>query len=135
MSGYTSIQLLERYSIENLILFVPAVYHADAPALRFNQGFSGVIRQPKSWLHTDAWRILESFTGNLLICFAENDDVIPREIIDRLYASAKNAKKRELYCVPNSPHKVQLFLDQNPTERTHAFRRILDFLTTRKVLL
>lgn len=50
MSGYTAIKLLEKYEVRDLILFVPAVYHADANAIPFDQGFSEIIRKPKSWL-------------------------------------------------------------------------------------
>ncbi len=129
MSGYTAIKLLEKYQIENLILFVPAVYHVGAFHMRFNQGFSEIIRQQKSWRYSDAWEILESFKGNLLICFAEKDDVIPKEIIDMLYASARNAKYRTLYLVQDSPHKVQVFLDQNIEAREKIFKLIIQLLT------
>jgi uncharacterized protein len=113
MSGYTAIKLTEKYMIQNLILFVPAVYHVDAFSIPFNQGFSDIIRQPKSWLHTDAWDILQKFEGNLLIVYAENDAVIPVEIVEKLYESAANAKTRKMHLVEKSPHRVLDFLAQN----------------------
>lgn len=55
MSGYTAIKLLTKYRVKNLILLVPAVYHVDSYVIPFNQGFSEMIRKPKSWVHSDAW--------------------------------------------------------------------------------
>lgn len=128
MSGYIAIKLLEKYQVENLILFVPAVYHTEAFHVPFNQGFSEIIRKPNSWVASDAWQILETFKGNLLVFFAEKDDVIPREIIDRIYASACNAKHRSLNLIHNSPHKVQIFLDEQPEAREETFKRIVELL-------
>ena len=116
MSGYTAIKLLEKYEVKDLILFVPAVYHVDAFAVPFNQGFSEIIRKPQSWLHTDAWKILQQFEGNLLIIFAENDDVIPAEIIHKLYESACNAKRRKRHLVQGAPHKIQAYLTNHLSE-------------------
>ncbi|HEX2579389.1 MAG TPA: alpha/beta hydrolase [Rhabdochlamydiaceae bacterium] len=128
MSGYTAIKLLEKYEVKNLILLVPAVYHVDSYSISFNQGFSEIIRQPKSWLHSDAWEILQTFQGNLLICFAEKDTVIPKEIIDRLYDSAKNTQSKNLYLIQGSPHKTWEYLAQNQQERERLFMQIIDTL-------
>lgn len=129
MSGYTAVKLLEKYKINNLILFVPAVYHADSYAIPFNQGFSEITRKPKSWLYSDAWEILQKFQGNLLICFAENDSVIPKEIIDMLYDSAKGTQSKSLYLIRGSPHKTWEYLTENKNEREKMFIRVLETLT------
>ncbi len=125
MSGYTAIKLLEKYEVKNLILFVPAMYHADSYTIPFNQGFSEIIRKPKSWLHSDAWEILQAFQGNLLICFAEKDDVIPKEIIDKLYNNAKNTRTKNLHLIQGSPHKTWEYLAQNENERERIFAQVL----------
>lgn len=130
MSGYTAIKLLEKYRVENLILFVPAVYHVDSYVIPFNQGFSEIIRRPKSWLHTDAWEILQTFQGNLLICYAENDAVIPKEIVDMLYDNAKGTFKRNRHLIQGSPHKTWEYLAENKNERERVFLRVLDTLKT-----
>jgi hypothetical protein len=108
MSGYTAIKLLEAFAVDNLILLVPAVYTHRAYDIPFGNAFSDVIRVPGSWRDSDAFRILSAFRGNLLIIAAESDHVIPRDVIDGLYAAADNARARHLHVVPGSRH-VSLF--------------------------
>lgn len=128
MSGYTAIQLLEKYAVEALILFVPAVYCIESYELVFSQGFSAAIRKPKSWLNTDAWEIIGRFQGKLLICWAECDAVIPQEIIERLYEAARGAEKKELYCIQGSPHKTWEYLAENREAREKMLNQVLAFL-------
>ncbi|MEE8552983.1 MAG: alpha/beta hydrolase, partial [Desulfobacterales bacterium] len=58
MSGYTAVSLTQHFNVENLILFVPAMYSRRAYSLCFNDGFSKVIREQNSWFDSDAWDIL-----------------------------------------------------------------------------
>jgi hypothetical protein len=116
MGAYIAIRLLEKYEIANLILFVPAVYHQEAFAVPFNQEFSSIIRKPKSWLYSDAWEILQQFRGNLLIVFAEHDQVVPFEIIHKLHESAYRAKSRHMHLIKGAPHKILAFLANNSAE-------------------
>ncbi len=106
MSAYTSVKLLEHYQIKTLILLVPAMYTSRAYSVPFNGGFSSIIRQPQSWIRSDAWRILAEYTGRLLIVAAENDPIIPRDVISRIYDSAVKASERQLYIAPNASHFV-----------------------------
>lgn len=108
MSGYTAIKLTEVFAVSNLILLVPAVYTPRAYDLSFGSEFSAAIRIPGSWQESDAFSIISIFKGNLLIIAAEVDNVIPMEVIERIYSSAKNARNRHLHIVPNSRH-VSLF--------------------------
>jgi len=128
MSGYTAIKLLEKYEIKDLILIVPAVYHADANSIPFDQGFSEIIRKPQSWLHSDAWEILQQFTGNLLIIAAENDEVISPKIIDAIYKAASSAKRREVHIVEGSSHTILAFLAHNPDKFKQVAHLFIDFL-------
>ncbi|MDA8134703.1 MAG: alpha/beta hydrolase [Desulfobacteraceae bacterium] len=123
MSAYTAIRLTEIFSVENLVLLVPAVYTPLAYHLRFGPAFSAAIRVPRSWKDSDAFTILEHFKGNLLIIAAENDHVIPDEVIKMLHESAKYAKINEIYKVPDSEHQ-KLF----PKSRDFdlAIRRIVE---------
>jgi len=129
MSAYTSVKLLEYYRIKNLILLVPAMYTSLAYTVPFNGGFSSIIRQPQSWVQSDAWRLLADYTGRLLIVAAENDQVIPRDVINRIYDSAVNATERRLYFAPNASHFVFTDLRANePKEFDHVFDQICSIL-------
>ncbi len=129
MSAYTSVKLLEHCQIKALILLVPAMYTSLAYKVPFNDGFSSIIRQPQSWIRSDAWRILADYTGRLLIIAGENDPVIPRDVIKRIYDSAVNAAERQLYIAPNASHFVFTDLRANdPQEFDHVFDQICNML-------
>jgi len=122
MSAHTAIKLTEKFTVDNLILLVPAVYTAHAYDLSFGPDFSSSIRVPGSWRASDAFRILSGFRGNLLVVAAESDDVIPVELVEKIHASAKNAKTRRLHVVPGSRH-LSLF------PREQDFLSVMDMIT------
>ena len=122
MSGYTAIKLTEAFAVDNLTLLVPAVYTPRAYEVGFGPRFSAVIRSPGSWRDSDAFATLSRFRGKLLIIAAESDHVIPRQLIERLYRCARNARSRRLHIVPGSTH-LSLF----PTRR--------DFLVALELIL
>lgn len=104
MSAYTAIRLTESFDVANLIMLVPAVYTPGAYDLPFGPAFSEAIRVPGSWRDSDAFGILSGFKGNLLIIAAESDHVIPAEVVEKIHASARNARLRRLHVVPGSGH-------------------------------
>jgi len=125
MSAYTAVKLLEHYRIKSLILLVPAMYTAQAYTIPFNRGFSDIIRQPQSWVHSDAWQILADYRGRLLIVAGEKDRVIPRGVISRIYDSAVNSSVREVYVAPQASHYVLTDLrSDNPEEFKYILGRI-----------
>ncbi len=125
MSAYTAVKLLEHYRIKSLVLLVPAMYAAQAYTIPFNRGFSDIIRQPQSWKHSDAWQILAGYRGRLLIIAAEEDRIIPRGVITRIYDSAVNSSERELYVAPKASHFVFTDLRSgNPEQFEYIFGRI-----------
>jgi uncharacterized protein len=129
MSAYTSVKLLEHFQIKSLILLVPAMYSSQAYTTPFNRGFSDIIRQPQSWVQSDAWRLLANYTGRLLIVAGENDQIIPRDVINRIYDSAHNAAERKLYIAPNASHFVFTDLRENdPDEFNYVFDQICSVL-------
>jgi hypothetical protein len=129
MSAYTSVKLLEHYQIKSLILLVPAMYTSQAYTTPFNRGFSDIIRQPQSWVQSDAWRILADYTGRLLIVAGENDQIIPCDVINRIYDSAVKAVERKLYIAPNASHFVFTDLRENdPDEFNYVFGQICNML-------
>ena len=128
MSGYVAIKLSERYPVNNLVLIVPAVYHKKAINLEFNNGFSDLIRQDKSWDETDAWGILENFKGKLLIISAQNDKVIPAEVINKIFSSAKKASKKEIVEIKGSGHSILDFIDDNGLNKMVA-EKINEFIS------
>ena len=117
MGAYIALKLTEHCAVNALILFVPAVYSKHAYEARFGDEFTRIIRQPLSWMDSDAWEIIGRYTGSLVIITAEKDDIVPQEIPIRLFDSANNARERFLYTVPKSPHKILSYLQDAPNDR------------------
>lgn len=122
MSAYTAVKLLKHYEIKSLILLVPAMYSARADAVPFNRGFTEIIRQPQSWNDSDAWDILAQYKGRLLIVAGENDRIIPRAVINKIYECAVQATERKLYIAPDASHFIFTDLRRNhPAEFDYIF--------------
>jgi pimeloyl-ACP methyl ester carboxylesterase len=127
MSAYTAIQLTGIFTVKNLILLVPAVYTPDAYPVNFGPGFSQIIRQPNSWQNSDAFEILNKFSGNLLVIAAQNDRVIPKGVIDSLHSAGSHLKMNTLYTVPSADH-LSVFAD--PEEYEKILDRVTQFCTS-----
>ncbi len=129
MGGYTTVKLLERYPVESVILFVPAIYDSAAYPVPFGEEFSKIIRKPESWAASDAWEILQRFRGRLLVVAAGQDTVIPQDVIQRIHAAAANAAEREIYTVEQSPHLLIHYLSQNERECERVVELARHYLT------
>jgi pimeloyl-ACP methyl ester carboxylesterase len=125
MGAYTAVRLLEHHPVERMVLLVPAMYTAAAYDVPFQGGFTPIIRRSRSWEDSDAWEILSRYRGSLMTVAAENDPVIPREVVERIHRSAVQARERELHVVPRASHNV--LTDLRAEDPPH-FRRLLDGL-------
>jgi esterase/lipase len=129
MGAYTAVKLLEHYQVKNMILLVPAMYDSKAYHVPFDKGFTEIIRQPESWTESDAWQILSEYKGHLFIIAAENDNVIPLGVVNRIYNTAVNAEERLLFLAPRASHAV--FTDLrviNPEVFCKVFGQIVTML-------
>jgi pimeloyl-ACP methyl ester carboxylesterase len=104
MSGHTAIKLTELFTVENLILLVPAVYTDRAYHLPFGPEFSAAIRVPGSWRKSDVFDSLSGFRGNLLVIAAECDATIPAEVPLGIFESADKAASRLLHVIRGAGH-------------------------------
>lgn len=105
MGAYNAIKLSQLLNLDTLILIVPAVYTPQAYDINFGDKFSQIIRHQNSWQNSDAWDILNQFKGNLLIISAENDEVIPSEIPQKLLESATQCKWKKHLMMQNTTHQ------------------------------
>lgn len=126
MGAYNAIKLIERVSIDYLILIAPGVYTTKAYSVPFGESFSKIIRQDRSWADSDAWQILSEYTGNLLLVVPENDTVIPKEIPKSIITSAKQARRKEIFEVPNAPHALAAHLSEHPGKLELVANKILE---------
>jgi pimeloyl-ACP methyl ester carboxylesterase len=130
MGGYTAVTLLPRYAVAALILLGPAMYAAEAYAVRFNAGFTEIIRRPGSWESSDAWGLLSRFSGRLLLVAGEHDTVIPPGVIRNIYAAARTATDRTLFVAPGASHRILTDLRANaPDQLAHVLGLMHEVLT------
>lgn len=128
MGGYIAIKLLDFYKVDTLILFCPALYDKNAYNVRFDAGFTEIIRTPESWKNTDALDSLEKFTGNLLIVMGEKDEVIPPGVIELIIQHSPNVSKKELYIIPNCPHTINTWIINQKDEQAKLHQKILEHI-------
>ena len=128
MGGFIAIKMLELCEVDKLILLCPALYDAKAYHTPFDEGFTEIIRVPMSWHNTDVLNILENFTGKLLVIIGEQDEVIPKDVIDLLIQHTPKVKQREIYKIPNCPHQITGWLAANESELERTQNKIVDFL-------
>jgi len=124
MGADTAIRLTQKYSVGALILFVPGVYARSAYTIPFGDEFSLILREDQSWEDSDAWDILAEFTGSLLVVAAQNDEVVPRALIDRLDESTPHARYKELFTVSHAPHALLPYLNDHHEEFARVFERV-----------
>lgn len=128
MGAYIALKLLEKESVKNLILFCPAIYDARAFSVKFNDGFTDILRQKESWKNSDIFSALEKFNGNLLIFIGKEDEVIPKKVIELLDKVSRNVKKKEIVIVPNCPHKIHTWLSEHNDITDNVAEKISGFL-------
>jgi hypothetical protein len=125
MSGYTAIKLTSILKVKTLILFVPAVYGANAYEVTFGPAFSKIIRATDNWYTSDAFEIMKNFDGNLLIIKADNDEIIPIEVPRKIYDSALRARSRKMISINRCPHAILAHLKENKKDFNLVTKSIL----------
>lgn len=129
MGGYVAIKLLDLYKIDTIVLFCPALYDKKAYSVSFDNGFTEIIRATESWRKTDAITSLEKFTGNLLIVIGESDEIIPSGVIELIVRHTPNAKKKEVYIIPNCPHRINTWIEGKKIELEKLHQKIIEYVS------
>lgn len=129
MAGHNALKLLETNNVQNLILFYPAIYAAEAYDKPFNQTFTQIIRQPHSYRQTDVLQNLEKFTGNMRIFIGEKDEVIPQEVMTLLDQHSPNTKSKKIITIPNVGHQMTSWLQEHRIELEQVVKSIIEIVT------
>ena len=111
----------------SLILFCPAAYPEDAIEEPFDERFgrfSNRVTTPEALRASPALRALRSFKGNLLIIAAEEDNVIPRHVIDLYLESAADAKSSQVVWLVGCDHFVHPWLGTHSMEQAMVLRAV-----------
>ncbi len=115
MGGHIALELLRTTPVQNLILFCPAIYTPEAFNLPFDERFSSAIREPESWKNAEVVKLLQGFTGKMLVMIGEKDEVIPKGVIELINSNATNTTKKEVFVIPNVGHQIlsEAYKDKN----------------------
>lgn len=114
MGGHVALDLLPRHPIASVALFYPAVYGPNAEDLPFDDRFSRAIRQHESWRNARGLTNLDDFSGDILLCTGQNDEVIPDGVTDLIRQHTRHARRFQEHVVPNAPHLLLPTLVQQP---------------------
>lgn len=128
MGAYIALRLLDQLPCSHLILQVPGAYTPQAFDVPFGPAFSAMLRQPLSWLESDAWPRLQQFRGHVLIVAAEQDTVIPRLLVEKLYASTSRCRSSQLLWLPGAGHQLSQHWQAQPAAALHYRQQLLRFL-------
>ncbi len=133
MGAYIAVKLLAHFHVANLILFVPAMYSIDACRLPYNNGFTQAIHKPSSWINSDAWGLLSMFTGNLVLVAAQKDEVIPKDVIERINHAATSVNSKTIITIPGAPHGILNFLNKDSQEHMSRITKTIVALMDKNV--
>lgn len=114
MSGQTVCDLLPIYGarIKAIMLGAPGMYTREVHDLPFgSEAFTETIRLHESWRESDAPAKLAEFDGKTVIVIGDQDEVIPRGVIDLLKTHAKRLAYHELTGVK---HQLASALSERP---------------------
>ncbi len=126
MSGEVCIRLTEYFSVANIILFAPGIYHRDAIDVHFWTDFSSIIRQYESWKNTDVDSILNRYEWSLLLITPELDIVIP-EWVNTIILSNHHAKNKRIV-VSDAPHMIWKWMNENKDRAQELATEIHQFI-------
>ncbi len=128
MGGHIAATLVDQLPIENLILFCPAAYARRAEDVCFDESFSQIIREPRSYLESLAFEKLQSYKGQLLLISGTEDKVIPVEILDNYLERSVKAKRKELLWINGADHQIHPWLQKNDDDLNCVLEKIFDFV-------
>jgi len=128
MGGHVALELLQHLNIKSLILFCPAAYAAEAHDIRFDSGFTDILREPNSFQRATVFSNLEKFTGNFLHVIGEQDTIIPPGVTELYQSHSVNAAKREFIVMPTWPHNMHNLFSENQKEKQELIDKILNLI-------
>ena len=124
MGAYVAVKVAVEVGVPRLCLAIPAAYAAQAYKAPFGPEFSQILRTPRSWETSDAFDLMLTYSGHLLVISAEEDRVVPAEI-PRRYASTSTSRRSTVHhVVKRSGHNLSEHYEREPQARMAAYTEI-----------
>jgi uncharacterized protein len=128
MGAHVALELIPTTKIKCLLLFCPAVYDKRAFFLPFDRDFSKILRSQESWRNTKVFGLLKNFAGSLMIVIGEEDNVIPKAVIQSLESNALNATYKKTIWIPGASHQIHLWLSDRPDYVGYIVRKLVGLI-------
>lgn len=58
----------------------------------------------------------------------DKDEVIPQEVIELIINNAKNTNKKEVYIIPDCPHRINTWILGNEKELIRLQQKVIEYL-------
>lgn len=126
MGAQTVCDVLPYYGnrTESILLGCPAIYRADVQDIPFGTAtFTNKLREPNSWRNTKATQYLSDFEGKTVIGIGDNDDVIPRGVVEMLKEAAKKPTYIELH---GATHALMSWLPEHPDKLSELVNELVN---------
>jgi uncharacterized protein len=128
MGGYIASLLSGFYETDNLILFCPAAYSKEAKDIRFDSGFTEILRTKNSFMNTDIKETLKKFKGKALLFVGSDDEIIPIDVIEIYKNGLSNSSYFGLIEVPGCPHSIHKWMEKNPAIQENIKKTVKNLL-------
>lgn len=90
MGGHIAARLTKTHpNLAGVILQSAAAYSQTAENIPFGPLFTDELMREKGWEDSDAFRDINLYQGKILVVYAENDTIIPQDIMRKYEARAK----------------------------------------------
>jgi len=104
--GFVTGNILKNFNqIKSVVLRAPAAYgkrYMTSMTLTPDKFFS----KKENWFDSPSYEGIRGFKGELLVLESANDELLPKELVQRYYKEAINAKKRKLIIIKGVGHKI-----------------------------
>ncbi len=125
MGAYVAALAAQAHAIPRLGLAIPAAYASAAYQVPFGPDFSQILRTPRSWENSDAFDVIASYRGHLLVVSAEQDAVVPAEIPARYHQQAGRSASRHHHIIEGAGHNLSVHFAELPQARIDAYEKIV----------
>jgi pimeloyl-ACP methyl ester carboxylesterase len=131
MGGYIGLGTTDRVPqlVNNIILYAPAAYSANAHHLKFNGSFTTEIRKNNSWETSLSFDWFKKIQQPILMFTAENDEIIPQQLTARYLVIGKDKPLFTHIPIPHCSHNCWGDDDNSKRCRDLIFQNLLKQVT------
>jgi pimeloyl-ACP methyl ester carboxylesterase len=128
MGGHVAVRLVNiKPQIRTLILLYAGIYGEEAESKLLNDTFTQVLRKKQSWKDSPVFKILENYTGKILVIYGRKDTIIPKELKNILRILVKvKGKYIELKDAGHLILSPQTALEEK--EKVRSFNEIIEYI-------